>query len=1204
MSKNIGYTAHYVPREALLLIIMALMALWTSSALAVPALTTDDSYTIESNFTLTVNAASGLVANDSGFNVTTHRIESYDTRSAFGGNVSVNADGSFTYSPPVGFVGVDTFAYLIRTDEGAASAIVRVNVTGPTIWFVDASAPVGGNGSYASPFNSFASLNSGGDVDSPDDTIFVYEGTYSVSLTLENGQRLIGEGQGLSVPNAGVTIPAGNAPIFNASGVNTLTLASDNTVQGVTLRSSNGYAIIASNVGGLTVENVLIQNAAGGISLSNFSSAVSLTNVTINTALSSAFAALFVSGGNAIINLVNSPITSSIGHPLYISGYSGTLTFDSASDMTGTIGKGVFIANLTSSAFVTLAGVNVTTTNARGIELQNNNANAQINFEEGVTVNASGGEAFISYLGGGKLKIGGTGSSLTSSGQAALHLSGVELTQDAILDNITSNSSAAYGVFIQNPVGANDITVGGTTILDDVGGLGVYIEDSASPSGFALSLNKTLINSTSTGIAVAGASVSVTDVTSTLSASGGAALSCSDGTMNLAFATLSAAGGPSGLSFSECSGTITAAGGTLTSTTGAANHVVSITNSTVNLTYNGTINKTNTGSPLIIDGLATPGAVTFGGAVTASNSSGVSIQNSTRPVTFSALTLGSSLARYSFTPLILANNTGAIDLGVFKSYTSGSGFALQVNYANASPGTVTTDAGSVLDTTGSGLALYVTHSTGQPVNLTFDSISSTGSGIFGIDIDRASGTFSVTGRTNLSAKTTAALDISNSSLVTTLKELDISLSPLGVRLVNNTGSFTISGDGDATLHTDGAGGTLSGFTQTAFNFNTVTNITLNDLQINNVDNDALFGTGVVNMTLDNVDVSDVGDASGDYVMDFLGGGRALTGTVTLDNVYFTNMSADAMRIYNTSGTLGLNISNSEFEDNISKNACSGVNCSGNGVYYYGDGTSDATININNTTFDRIDLSGIFATATGASAARLTLNVIGNTFDGQAYVGGSDDNSDRAVFIPQSTGNSSVTTRIEGNTINNHAVTNAGVIDLTNAEFQQMNATILNNNITFYSPIGYNITLTNTMNTPGPSARLIARVEGNTLAGGNRGAIYTSATGDGPSQSHFNINGNQIANAPASPNRAVYVRLSTLEPTALLCSNITLNTINAAPQTAIFVSRATTSGQMTLQGMSGTGDANAITCLQTNNNETGTVTVSTGNTIINGVCLTP
>lgn len=1202
MSKNIGYMTHHVPRGALL-IIMVLMALWTSNVLAVPAVATNDSYTIEANFTLNVNAGAGLVANDSGFNPATHRIESYDTRSAFGGSVQVNADGSFTYSPPVGFVGVDTFAYLIRSDEGAASAVVSVNVIGPVIWFVDASAPTSGNGSYASPFNSFASLNSVVDIDSPDDTIFVYEGTYNVSLTLENGQQLIGEAAGLSVPNAGITIPAGGTPILNGSGLNTLTVASGNTVRGLTLESINGYAITASSVSGLTVENVLIQNARGGVSLNNVSGTVSLINVPVNTTLSAINSGLLITNSSAAISLVNSPITTSTGFPLYILTYNGTLTFDSTSDIASTVGRSVTIAGLGASAFVTLANVDVTTTNARGIELQNNNANAQINFEEGVTVDATDGEAFYG-VGGGKLTIGGTGSSLTSNGRAALLLSEVELTQDATFASITSTDSGSYGLRFDNPIGGNDITVSGTTTLTSATSDALYLFDS-SPSGFALNLNKAVISGNRGGITVNGAAVTVTDVTSTLSVNGGAALSCSNGTMNLAFNTLSGGGAANALFFSSCSGTISAAGGTLTSTSGPTNHVVSITNSNVNLTYNGTIDKTNAGSPVLIDTLVTPGAVTFGGAVTASNaSSSVSIQNSSRPVTFSALTLGSSVARFNFTPLILSNNTGAIDLGVFKSYTSGSGFALQITYGNASPGMVTTDAGSVLDTIGTGLALFATHATNQPLNLTFDSISSTGSGIFGIDIDRASGSFTVTGTTNITSKTTAALDISNSSLATTLKELDISLSPLGVRLANNTGSFTITGDGNANLHTDGAGGTLNDFTQNAFNFNSVTNITLNDLQINNADNDAIFGTGVTNLALDNVDVSDVGDASGDYVMDFFGGGSALTGTVTLDNVYFTNLSADAMRIYNTSGTLNLDISNSEFENNISKNACSGVNCSGNGVYYLGEGTSSATINITNNTFDRIDFNGVFASASGASAARLTLNVIGNTFEGQAYVGGTDDNSDRAVFIPLSVGNSSVTTRIEGNTINNHAVTNTGVIDLNNAEFQQMSATILNNNITFYSPIGYNITLNNTMDTTGPSARLTARVENNTLAGGNRGAIYANATGNGSSQSHFNIVGNQIANAPVIPNRAVYVRLSTLEPTASLCSNIALNTINAAPADAIYISRATTSGQMTLQGMSGTGDANAVTYLQASNNETGTVTVNTGNTITNGLCLTP
>jgi len=50
------------------------------------------------------------------------------------------------------------------------------------VWFVDDSAPAGGNGTRSAPFNSFAPVNGtsgAGDIDAVGDTIFVFAGTYN-----------------------------------------------------------------------------------------------------------------------------------------------------------------------------------------------------------------------------------------------------------------------------------------------------------------------------------------------------------------------------------------------------------------------------------------------------------------------------------------------------------------------------------------------------------------------------------------------------------------------------------------------------------------------------------------------------------------------------------------------------------------------------------------------------------------------------------------------------------------------------------------------------------------------------------------------------------------------------------------------------------------------------------------------------------------
>jgi len=77
----------------------------------------DDSYGTKTNVPLTVNATfdpktglptSGLVGNDSGIDSSTL---SLDSTSAAGGTVDDNFDGSFVYTPPLNFHGIDTFHY-------------------------------------------------------------------------------------------------------------------------------------------------------------------------------------------------------------------------------------------------------------------------------------------------------------------------------------------------------------------------------------------------------------------------------------------------------------------------------------------------------------------------------------------------------------------------------------------------------------------------------------------------------------------------------------------------------------------------------------------------------------------------------------------------------------------------------------------------------------------------------------------------------------------------------------------------------------------------------------------------------------------------------------------------------------------------------------------------------------------------------------
>jgi hypothetical protein len=71
-----------------------------------------------------------VVSNDAGSGGTIIIIDSFDDISLHGGVVTNNGDGTFTYTPPAGFEGVDSFTYIIKDPDGnAAKATVTIIVS-------------------------------------------------------------------------------------------------------------------------------------------------------------------------------------------------------------------------------------------------------------------------------------------------------------------------------------------------------------------------------------------------------------------------------------------------------------------------------------------------------------------------------------------------------------------------------------------------------------------------------------------------------------------------------------------------------------------------------------------------------------------------------------------------------------------------------------------------------------------------------------------------------------------------------------------------------------------------------------------------------------------------------------------------------------------------------------------------------------------
>lgn len=200
-----------------------------------------------------------------------------------GGKLVLNANGSFFYTPPAGFKGIETINYTLSDGEGSTDVgAVSFRISG-MIWFVNASAPAGGDGRLPTPFNSLAAfnaINNGvGNNPASGDVVFVYAGSYGGPVSLLNNQKLVGQGatepfaqiSGLTPPFGSAALPAtgGARPAITGSlgGVN---LAQGNVVKGFELANTGGVSLNGPNVGALTIVDVNVGNSGGqGVRLMN-----------------------------------------------------------------------------------------------------------------------------------------------------------------------------------------------------------------------------------------------------------------------------------------------------------------------------------------------------------------------------------------------------------------------------------------------------------------------------------------------------------------------------------------------------------------------------------------------------------------------------------------------------------------------------------------------------------------------------------------------------------------------------------------------------------------------------------------------------------------------------------------------------------------------------------------------------------------------
>jgi hypothetical protein len=176
-----------------------------------------------------------------------------------GGSVTMEANGRFTFTPLAGDAAAsDSFQYTV-TDDGtpvpaSATATVTINLF-EQVWYVENDAAAGGLGRSHDPFDTLGEAQT---ASVANDWIFVYfgDGTstgQAAGIVLKNGQRLIGEHAGLSIPvnlngNGSPTVlhtgTPGSRPLINHSGAGNNAVSATDAIPieivGLSLMSSGG----------------------------------------------------------------------------------------------------------------------------------------------------------------------------------------------------------------------------------------------------------------------------------------------------------------------------------------------------------------------------------------------------------------------------------------------------------------------------------------------------------------------------------------------------------------------------------------------------------------------------------------------------------------------------------------------------------------------------------------------------------------------------------------------------------------------------------------------------------------------------------------------------------------------------------------------------------------------------------------------------
>jgi hypothetical protein len=422
------------------------------------------------------------------------------------GKATLNADGTFSFTPNTGYRGPASFTYTASNGFGtSAPATVRMTVTAP-IWFVNAAAEADGDGRFDAPFNSLSTLaakNTGaGNNPSAGDRIFLYSGSYTGGLTLLANQRLIGQGATASLSAiAGVTWPAdaGPAPVMGGAAptittavasTNGITLGSGNTLRGFNLGNVTGSALSGTGFGTLTVSEVEINTTGQALDLTTGTLSGSFPVLRSTGGTNNVYLKSVATSSPVMLGTASDALSGATGDALKIDGGTGSFTY--AGSISNTALRAVNITNKIGGAVVLSGDINPGVA-GRGIVATNNNGTTltfsgrqRINASEGVSltnnpgstvvfsadslqVTTTGGDGFV-VTNSGTLQMTGVGHAISSTNGTALRVENTTIGSGGLKFKRIDANGGSNGIVLVNTGASGGLTITGDGATPGSGG--------------------------------------------------------------------------------------------------------------------------------------------------------------------------------------------------------------------------------------------------------------------------------------------------------------------------------------------------------------------------------------------------------------------------------------------------------------------------------------------------------------------------------------------------------------------------------------------------------------------------------------------------------------------------------------------------------------------------------------------------------------